>query len=479
MSSIKSTNIAESPKTPGGISKSLLTPCRRVGLSRNWRKGGSSPFISPLSSKSDDIIQEKYTRKRKNRENDVRQDENNTTNIEEIDETSVQKDNVNKTPHRNFELSRHKRSKTLLPVLTSETETHTNLRQKLKEENRVTIKDTLLKDNLVNIYPDIDKNMEVSSVHLDSESKKGASSSTLFNQDIVIESQFDENCVDHKKTFKQIQENKKDKKIPENLIKECTIVIQKNIFKKDIQKPAEVNSTSQTLFDSDSDDIPLCNLNKVDNSQNKIQTEVLKLKENDDFIETNTVSTKKVDNKKLSVGNLKKLKMKNKSKENIKICKTQKNIKQQDSTPSSQSSYNDDDDDFEVNNKRTILIKKTYDKISKPVKAKSTGSITQKDIDELRSRIKIKKKLLLTKAKTEDTAELRTLVKKWQKGCQDALIELMELMRKKFPDKPNMEYSEMLQMLKIPATLVGYDSDNDCFVTPDDSSIILSKFNDI
>ncbi|XP_059045487.1 uncharacterized protein LOC131841228 [Achroia grisella] len=489
VSSVQSKNLSESPKTPGGISKSLLTPCRRVGLSRNWRKGGVSPFVSPLTTVLiDDSLNkidnrpQKDTRKRKARDSEELQDTDFTQHIIETNKATEHSNNVNKTPSRRINLQRHKRSKTILSGLTCNTDSDSDFELKSKDilENSEIVKDMTQREELGNLNIQIgNKTLEATcsenSVCIDSVSKYMPSSIGTLSKQEMMESQCNENCVDPKRIINIAHEtNMNCKKSPENLIKECTIVIQKKIFKHDVKKYREANSTSQNLFDSDSDDVPLSNFYKDMIMQKKVQTKALNLE--DDFMETNKVIAKRCENKKLNIGNVKKLMIKNKSKENTKNCRTQKSKKQQDDAPSSQSSYNDDDD-FEVNNKRTILIKKTYEKASKPIKAKSTGSITQKDIDELKSRIEIKKKLLLAKATGNDTKELRDLVKKWQKGCQNALMELMELMRTKVSDKPNMEYSDMLQMLKIPATLVGYDSDNDCFVTPDDSAIILSKFN--
>ncbi|KAM3957257.1 LOW QUALITY PROTEIN: uncharacterized protein ACR2FA_008735 [Aphomia sociella] len=439
ISSIKSKNTADSPKTPGGISKSLLTPCRRVGLSRNWKRG-PSPFVSPLSSKTDERP-EKEPRKRKDRDKEVR-NVNSTSVSDENVESNVSKDNISTTPTRNIDSPRRKRSKTILSSI-SNGNSNTYLGIDEKSQNVEEASEAKLEEDVVNLGSKEDETVKVTPLCRKSKSKKVLSPLKSPKLDIKVDPSLNETCGDFIiKNEVRTQENflKASNRSPENLTKECIVVIQKKIFKKNLKKDIDVKSTSQTLFDSDSDDVPLCDLNKIIKSQNEVQPEVSNLDEDDDFEPTN------------------KIKM-----------------------PSSQSSCNDDDDDddFETNNKRTILIRKTYEKVPKPVKAKSTGSITQKDIDELKSRIEIKKKLLLAKAMTKDTEELRDLVKKWQKGCQDALMELMELMKTKFPDRQNMEYTEMLQLLKIPASLVGYDSENDCFVTPDDSTIILSKFNNI
>lgn len=488
VSSLKTKN--ESPKTPGGISKSLLTPCRRVGLSRSWRKGGPSPFVSPLAGNAE-VVQEKDTRKRKSEES--------TKNIDS--ENDIQNESIDKTPTRSVAAPRRKKSKILSNVNNSETRS-----ADIENSNDNTSKDELPKTT--NLDTKIESAGVVTPVLLKSKIKSKKFESPLNTSMIHIETNIDvkensEEVVKLKEKQILIQNEVANKKnSPENLTKECIVVIQKKIFKKDLRaidkqdknntvtekdsktdakcNTSKVNDhkpTSQTLFDSDSDDVPLCQINKKVPNNPQISKPVI-IDEDDDFTENNKIKVKKLEDKTTSTGSLKKNKKKTKEKAAVdqKEVEPPKELWSIIKAPS-QSSI-DDDDDFEFDKKKTILIRKCYEKVTKPLKAKSTGSITQKDIDELKSRIEVKKKLLLAKAMTQDTEELRGLIKKWQRGCQDALMELMELMRNKFPDKQNMDYSEMLQSLKIPSALVGYDADNDCFNTPDDTSIILSKFND-
>ncbi|KAL0811573.1 hypothetical protein ABMA28_009956 [Loxostege sticticalis] len=502
VSTLKPQGKIDSPKTPGGISKSLLTPCRRVGLSRNWRKSGPSPFISPLAGSSEVKVEKSEPRKRKKRddEEETTADSPNTpvtrvidTEVEDSDltkESASNMEDIETTPSSNVSTPRRKKSKTLLSARIANKDI-------CDAESPKPINDTVIVEK--NYSTDV-----TSHVKLIEECKEDikdvvtpvrSKSKTKVSRKKPVKNE----CIEVKENIGYINENLTtavptpnvgtEKKSPENLTKECIVVIQKKIFKKDIKssdkdqtvKDKKTNPGSQAMFDSDSDDVPLIALNK-----NEVKVEnskpVIVLDDDDDFDDTCKVKVKKLVDKTTSIGGLRtETNNKKKCKEKLKMLPQKSKAKAvepkvcYESKPSSQSSL--DDDDFVIDNRKTILIRKSYDKVIKPSKAKSTGSITQKDIDELKARIEMKKKILLAKAVSEDTQELRDLIKKWQKGCQDALMELMELMKNKFPDKQNMDYSEILQTLKIPSSLVGYDEDNDCFNTPTDESIILSKFN--
>ncbi|XP_060806986.1 uncharacterized protein LOC106139985 [Amyelois transitella] len=502
VSSMK-TNKTDSPKTPGGISKALLTPCRRVGLSRNWRKGGPSPFVSPLagSGETKQPVQTKRT-------------------IDDVDleksKTNINPE-INTTPSRHVDIPRRKKSKILkIDPDTSSQETEQCFepqesinsppneiinedvpvvtpvlknKSRSKKNSSTLIKGIPIENTSLQISSSVanNKEIEVTPV-LKSKSIKITSPAPNNTQGSASDVKIIQDNVASIKSRKNSMKVKKNS--PDNLAKECIVVLQNKIFKdqvvSDPNDKNEQKSTWQTLFDSDSDEVPLCNLSKhlnenvINNTERAdstigvkaenlpIQPRVLTL-EDDDFMENSHVKVQKLEDKTTSTSSLKKT-VKKKPKEN------KQPIKISQPPPSSQSS---DDDDFDFDHKRTILIRKSYDKVTKPLKAKSTGSITQKDIDDLRSRIEVKKKLLLAKAMNKDTEELRGLIKKWQRGCQDALTELIEMMRNKCPDKQNMDFSEMLQILKIPSSLVGYDEENDCFNTPDDASVVLAKFNDL
>ncbi|XP_050357340.1 uncharacterized protein LOC126778035, partial [Nymphalis io] len=461
ISSIPKNNKSESPKTPGGISKSLLTPCRRVGLSRNWRKSGPSPFISPLSGTENSIEpkSEQNTKKRKcPAEEESLQEISQGTNVECVDaHTSCNTPRTN-VINRSRNFLPRKKSKTLLLAKECEEEIE-NVPQ-----ISCTISDDRVDSVKLEAKPDSPKTVKISK----------HSSTTFKNKSKILncETNDTETAVEIKNSDNTKLECKQ--KSPDNLAKECIVVIQKKIFKSSIDKidtstklkPKENRSMTQVLFDSDSDDTPLINLNKEQN-----QTIPTNDDDDDEFQETKK-TVKKLQHKTTSTTELKtNSHLKDKHKKN----KT-KPIPVQSPIRSSQQSNDFDDDDF-VRDKRTILIKKSYDKITKPSKSKSTGSITQKDIDELKARIEKKKNLLLARAMTEETDELRSLIKKWQKGCQTALTELLELMKTKMPDRQNMDTSEILQLLKIPPDLVGYDSENDSFNTPNDDNIVLSGFN--
>ncbi|KAJ0170683.1 hypothetical protein K1T71_013455 [Dendrolimus kikuchii] len=468
VSSLKS-NKSDSPKTPGGISKSLLTPCRRLGLSRNWKRQGPSPFISPLagngevSSSKEENVEIRKRKKRDFKEIAVSSDCLLSSNLTTTDGCQ--------TPSRDVEIP-CKKSKTLTTIINKSQEDlciESDVGDSVNKET----------DNPILMESDEVKNTDQVSTPVRSKSKskktlvKSSSmvrkhniSNDLSSEDFN-ETELKENLSERKHKEETI---KTQLKAPNDLAKECIVVIQKKIFKKDLEKPLETCSdkvntilkedkpNSQVLFDSDSDNEPLIRKNKHKSKPTS---------DNDDFIpttiitKTNSKTTKKP--KIIPKMPATQTVNPNTAKFDEKIEETQ-----------SQTSL-DEDDDFEVDCKRTILIRKTYDKVKKPIKAKSTGSISQKDIDELKARIEVKKKTLLTKATMEDTKELRDLIKKWQKGCQDALMQLMDLMNSKMSDKKNMGYSEMLEMLKIPPQLVGYDEENDCFNTPDDTNIILSN----
>ncbi|CAK1540902.1 unnamed protein product [Leptosia nina] len=418
----------DSPKTPGGISKSLLTPCRRVGLSRKFNKKGPSPFISPLSSStsSTNNVVETPKREQKKRKVASKNDEESKNNLPSTPETieyqSYNK-NIISTPLRNVPLSKRK-SKTHI----------------LMQDEDIENKDDKNSIEVIHSFKDVTK----------------ISSPDFTNYNCTKKAKNDDNKstmeIDSSDVGKNNAEN-----FPNNLAKECFVVIHKKMLKNlRCKEPANTQvekPKSQSLFDSDSDDVPLCDLNKpvlFDNCDNV-------------FVESKKHMVKKPA--------LKNTISKNKS-------STMNNQTQmKNTTPQivAQSAC-DDDDDFECS-KKTIIVKKSYNKMIKPIKAKSTGSITERDIDNLKARIEMKKKLLEARVMTEDSNELRNLVKKWQKGFQEAFMELFDLMREKLPDCRNMDFSEILQTLQIPPGLVGYDVDKDCFVTPDDSNILFSSIN--
>ncbi|KAF9820107.1 hypothetical protein SFRURICE_014186 [Spodoptera frugiperda] len=502
VSSIKADS-TNSPKTPGGISKSLLTPCRRVGLSRNWRNKGPSPFISPLSGSTPTLREvNNDTRKRKSLVLDDNVEK--TPEISDVDNTSEsqleQTSEIDKTPSRNVQLPRKKKSKTLLSAINRSQEDVSANFEETNETSAIVVKENTSEDiNVQNI-----ENIEEVSTPVRSKSKKSKKQSPRLkalsknNKKLDTASEVCHNetaqaddskipveteiCDDSNDTEYKIKERS-----PNDLRKECIVVIQRKIFKKteDSHKDTKKNeekqdtSTSQALFDSDSDEIPLNELNssktkleKANKKEKKTTKEnIIDIMEDDDFVDKST----KVNVSKVKEKETKSPKHKLKTNKPLKL-KPEKAKPQP--KPSSQSSYDDDDDDFDTN-KKTIIIRKTYEKVSKPLKAKSTGSITQQDIDELKARIETKKKLLLAQSINPETAELRNLIKKWQKGCQNALMELLELMKTKFHDKQDMDYAEMLRTLKIPPSLVGYDAENDCFNEPNDASIILGKFQDL
>ncbi|KAJ8715802.1 hypothetical protein PYW07_010284 [Mythimna separata] len=497
VSSLKS-NATNSPKTPGGISKSLLTPCRRLGLSRNWRNKGPSPFISPLAGNSQEVKEEKSEpRKRKQR---VLDDNTESTpkastvvDTNEVDEN--QSDDTDKTPSRNIEVPRRKKSKTLLetinksqedidvPSVTNIDEDKTAINEDISE--RVDSKNT--------------ETIEVVSTPVRSKSKKNKKKSPRVKPDSKCTEINPNSKQEVSKDTEGANKNSKEspespiyeikEKSPNDLKKECVVVIQRKIFKKTEESEKEDKGkkknkkekcSSQALFDSDSDDTPLIELNNKEPATNKEEKKTEEPKalnkienrnnpiEDDDFIDQSTkIQPTKVKDTKSPKNKLKTNKTTKPKVEKVKVQPK----------PPSQTSF-DDDDDFD-DNKKTILIRRTYEKVSKPLKAKSTGSITQKDIDELKARIEAKKKLLLAQSINPDTEELRNLIKKWQKGCQNALIELLDLMKTKCHNKQDMDYSEMLKSLKIPPSLVGYDAENDCFNEPSDANIILGQFEDI
>lgn len=505
----------ESPKTPGGISKSLLTPCRRIGLSRNWKKAGPSPFVSPVpgstQNKVDVKVEKKCTRKRKepvsdNENKDLSENTPSTTNEDVLNAddsvitvpSKVCQD-IDSTPTRHIALPHKKKSRLLADSEDMKSNYKSSLREvqfTLEKPEEIILcteqrKEEPVKELIDSLTTTHQTPSSITKKH--KPTKSNAKSSII--KDIIVKEDVDTSLCNNK-------EESQNKKSLKNLTTECVAVIQKKIFKtkeKDLltvdKKERDIGNlhhcnkivtteddktVSQTLLYSDSD-VPLCNLNKTvtenvkTNFEPQKQPEVINSIEDDDFTGTKIVTVAKLVHKNTSTSGLKSGKVK---KQKLSKPKIQKNVKTPiDSKTASQNSYVDDDD-FEFETKRTILIRKTYDKVAKPLKAKTTGSITEKDVDELKARIEMKKKVLLAKATTEDTKELRELIKKWQKGCQDALAELMDLMKKKCPDKKHMDYSEMLQMLKIPSNLVGYNSDDDCFYTPDDTSIVLSKFND-
>ncbi|CAH2059006.1 unnamed protein product, partial [Iphiclides podalirius] len=491
----------DSPKTPGGISKSLLTPIRRLGLSRKWKRSGTSPFVSPLASnvvKSNENEPEN-TRSRKRKLCTAEENENvplspvsDNKNLDNIQITSTPPAvpvNTENTPIRRVAITRKKCESFISSLVDTKT---TDGSASTKKQNN---SELLEKQSLNNFS---------TKAQIENTASKGKTNNVIVSRNKSLKKGVLEVSRDMKQTEARSITNeesdgylrddelgitKSEPKVP-NLSKECIVVIQKRILKPVREENYTANnsatnkdnSISQVLFDSDSDDTPLSHLNKTDTKQ---KCEIIDKETLDgDFIDTKIDNTAKEEltTKEASSSNHKR----HASKTVIETKKHNKkpNHKQRSEQilvgKSSQklNDFDDDDDDFEFNRK-TILVRKSYDKVVKPSKSKSTGSITQKDIDELKARIEMKKKLLIAKAMSNDTEELRSLIKKWQKGCQEALMELLDLMKEKLPDHSNMNYSYILEMLKIPPSLVGYDEENECFNTPDDNSILGVAFNEI
>lgn len=479
---------SESPKTPGGISKSLLTPCRRVGLSRKWKKSGSSPFVSPLThsnlEQSTDIVKDKETKKRKHKifneegeeKDNIKEKRESNSNLGELDASEIKCDNLVKTPVRHVELPLRKKSKKLSKQMDiTNSYIHQIENEELVNENKIQT------SNEMKLYESSNSSIiEKTNVH--------SINCTPVEDPIVSENINLKNISKEispltcRSSFQLVKE-----KSPNNLVQECMVVLQKNILSidesenitpgnlknlKHSKKSVQNSVTSQILFDSDSDDTPLCNLSTPKVNTCDINTNLLSLEINEDslFTESKIAFDSKVKNlgdRKVTAAegknNLAKLNKEAKKLEIKEISKPQS----QDSI----HSFGNDEEDFDLDCKKTILIRKTYNKCAKPQKAKSTGSVTQKDIDDIKARIEMKKDMLLAKSLTKDTKELRDLIKRWRKGCQDALTELMDIMRKKFPEKHNMDYSELLEMLKIPSNLVGYDENHDCFDSPEEMDV--------
>nr|XP_034837268.1 uncharacterized protein LOC117993572 isoform X2 [Maniola hyperantus] len=514
ISSIK-IDSADSPKTPGGISKSLLTPCRRLGLSRKWKKSGVSPFISPLgnSSSNKEVKLDTEIRKRKKRNAEVEEKDLGEDSNEEISPETCDTPNIDiaRTPTRAL-LPRKKFKTVVTTQKCQEVEKEPQSVSELSDKNIVTNEEKLLHNSTKQVCNDPnlitnDEDMEIEPIkQVTKVTKLSRKNSKSSNKIKVLESPVKiaiEPCLNKPLSINDNNEDSESKnnaklqdidnvkvnikeKSPNNLTKECIVVIQKKIFKTDkisnnntpklnTKETVTNKPASQSLFDCDMDDVPLSNLNKPENkpktaNNNAIEQNPQNIIDltNKDSEDTDFVETKKVNIRqpiKTSITG-----PKNNTKEKPKTAKLQAKCIPK---PSPKISICDEDDDFDYGRSRTILVKKTYDKVVKLSKAKSTGSITQQDVDDITARIESKKNLLLAKSMTNETKELRELIKKWQIGCQTALMELLDLMRQKLPDQ-NMEQSELLQMLKIPPDLVGYDSDSDSFSTPDDTAIILS-----
>lgn len=397
------TSKMESPKTPGGISKCLLTPCRRVGLSRKWRGSGVSPFVSPLG------------------QNDFnKQDNESEIGVNNTDTETA------KTPSRPV----RKKCKPLYKTLSSNSKSSMGISE-FSEDNNEYIPETK-SDDIETTTPLQDTALTdtetLKETPIDNVDASAEIEDTILTGTSVQE---------HTNNNVQKLTRKKSLKKPNNLTKECMVVIDREILNRN-------DNNSLKIFDSESDNTPLSHVSKLIDKENT---------HTDPDENTFVVHlSKKKSDKKTSTGDLRKRqKMNNTSKP----------------FQSFTALIDEDDDDF-IEMKRTILLRKSY---AKPTRAKSTGSITQKDVDDIKSRIKWKKELLQAKPCSQDIAELQELIKKWRKGCQDALSQLMDLMRKKFPEKHNMDYSELLEMLKIPTSIVGYDPEHDMFKSPNDYHI--------
>lgn len=445
-------NERDSPKTPGGISKSHLTSIRRLGLSRKWKKSGVSPFVSPLASNNvtktaDNIQEDTMTRKRKLHLDDDPQLSPVGDETNEIRDFTTTPPVGKEIPHTNdstpVRKATRKRSRTLpykdediaITVKNNIEENLSKITESIRNSKEKQPGEDISPKNLIQLEDTRENNGEI------------AKSNNLPIE--TEETKLNNIC--------NTNENKTavNPEMPNKLIKECIVVIQNKILKKTGNKTIK---QPDTLCDSDNEDIPLSHFNKniqeINNSDDEFKNK------------ENNYSSK--------IQPIKKTKSRSSKKKQDK--KSMKEDKEKIKSSQSSNSFSDDDD-FELN--RRVIFFPKHDKIIKPVKAKSTGSITQKDIDELKARIEIKKQLLFAKAQSKDTEEVRGLIKKWRKGCQDALMELLQLMKKKLPDNSDMNYSNILEMLKIPPSYVGYDEDNDCFSTPDDSSILTSIFSDL
>lgn len=482
----------DSPKTPGGISKSLLTPIRRLGLSRKWKNSGASPFVSPLA---DNMVKHDEnglsdSRKRKRCVNEDNPLISPVTERKELDSNEITctppaaKVNADSTPRRLANIRKKSKSFISSTVDLDSTEKQNKCvtlnKQSCNDFSINTqIEDSISNSNTCNVP--LITNILPRKIITEEESENKGIQTTTKNEEC--------NALPDNELIES-----KNKSEVSNLTKECIVVIQKRILKpanKDDNSATNYankqdDTVSQVLFDSDSDDTPLSHLNKTGLKQNqkdfKSDNETLE----DDSINTKSSNVNAIQLPKKTTSTSSKKKLASKTVFDKTTTDKKKKQKERiteivatDSSSQKSKDFDDgDDDDFDLNRK-TIVIRKSYDKVIKPSKSKSTGSITQKDIDELRAKIEMKKKLLIAKSMTKGTEELRGLIKKWQKGCQDALMELLELMRNKVADDTNMNYSYILEMLNIPPGLVGYDEENECFNTPDDNNILAAAFNDI
>lgn len=429
--------MSETPKTPGGISKTLLTPCRRVGLSRKWKKSCTSPFISPLNIETGSTPRTETKRSAEKRKQIPHDIENIDEQIVNNDPDNIvtedsECDNVITTPSRPVQLPRRKKSRISVVI---------NATENTPEHATETL------HNTVDIDDKSDKLLAKAS-----ESKSQISSNVTENsvsQDIISDdtSKVKDNIEETEEPVVKLAVKKTSKKATKKKSGELSI---KGIDSVSILKLH--NSVSQNLFDTVTDVTPLSDIAKLNNVTNDLPSEQVS------FNKIKVAIVKNFEDKKTSTGDLKKHVTQKFKKDLVEATLGNENNLSQISI----ISLSDEDDDFDLE-KKTILVRRSYNKTAKPIKCKSTGSITQKDIDKLRKRIEMKKQQLRAKTNTAETKDLTDLIKKWRKGSHDALNELMELMKLKMPDKHNMDLSELLEMLKIPPDLIGYDVEHDCY----------------
>ncbi|XP_077289349.1 uncharacterized protein LOC143913441 [Arctopsyche grandis] len=119
----------------------------------------------------------------------------------------------------------------------------------------------------------------------------------------------------------------------------------------------------------------------------------------------------------------------------------------------SSSVASDSDDDFEV---KTTFKKKSLNTVST---SKNQKSVIQ-EIEEIKTRLKEKKEKLemlkIQNPKVRSCFEFQNLIITWRTACQSALLELIEVNRNKNTGEKVM-MDELLNLLHIPSDLVKYD----------------------
>ncbi|GJQ76006.1 hypothetical protein Trydic_g18060 [Trypoxylus dichotomus] len=459
--------IASAVHASGGIRKSLLTPCRRIGLSRNRKTPNNTPFVSPLETKEITLV------------NDL------SLNAIKINEVQSS-ENISTTP-----IVREKKKQQLKDVcdkykneIYTENGEQTKLLGNMKEPEDIKIK-SLKKNDRKTI-----KNKRKNDLN-GSNQKETSESSKQLKTNIEIKSSSKEDS-EYSSDSDIVRISRIKRKITKKNRGKCYI----------LDSDEEEDSPFSGFPSSGSSYEGLIQENSVDN-----HFEIKKRKKNNSSQENNRVTgNKSVKEKSLVVSNLLQEdghSVLERDKENDRDNKTRVNddniLDRKSISGNNNSPLNITPKHIKIIEDEASHIQKSRPKLksNKEVKRKlslkksisSASSLNDDevlsstpkedattepfiDIEVIEEIIKLEKTIQdkesqlqkLQQAeiyrKLHKLNDIKSETNTWKIGCQEALQDLL----KKLNEHSSIDMVTMLNNLKVPQDMFKYDPENDCFL---------------